>query len=251
MPITRAPTEERYVLWVSTSCITHPARHSPSTASQGQKHLRKKVLATSWTPSSCHNAMQALGLRCGQAVTTTWLQVKSLAQVSKAGQPSQLSTAPEAIISALLRAQAWGTFPLLKQPLCCCAWDLTQADPWLSICTWLLITVTISIGFLAFFSCCFTGNRSTEATAVSSPWRKGCALKAQDDGNARGRKELSWELTKVTLLEMPRVLSSTQRAGPKVIWKRRTVLLMQLLTWHLNTGTWIKCTRPTVKNAVP
>jgi len=73
--------------------------------------------------------MQPLGSRCGQAVATMWLQVKSLAQGLKSGQSSQLSTAPEAISSAELRAQAGGTFPLLKQPLSYCAWHFTLADP--------------------------------------------------------------------------------------------------------------------------
>lgn len=121
--------------------------------------------------------MQPLCSRRGQAVATTWLQVRSLARVLKAGQPSQLSTAPEAISSAVLRAEARGTFPLLKQPLCYSAWDFTQADPSLSIHTWLLITATISIGFLASFHTALLGTEATEGNVVSSLWRKGCALK--------------------------------------------------------------------------
>lgn len=208
----------------------HPGSSShlvtvPNTVSQGQKHLRKEALAASRSLSSCHRAVQPWGSRCGQAVAATWLQVKSLAQVLKAGQPSQLSAAPEAISSAVLRAQAWGTFPLLKQPLCYCAWDFTQADPWLSVHTWLLITVTISIGFLASFSCSFAGNRSIEATAVSSLWRKGCALKAQDDRKARRRNELSWEPTQVDLFKMLRVLLSTKRMRTKSDLKEMYSLL--------------------------
>lgn len=54
--------------------------------------------------------MQTLCSRGGQAVVTTWLPVKSLAQDLKAGQHSQLSTAPEAISSAVPRAEAQGMF---------------------------------------------------------------------------------------------------------------------------------------------